>query len=415
MSLSQVEAMVRDHFGLDAEALGATAFPRAVEQRMSAIGATTINDYLLTVTTKPEELQALAAKLVVAETWFFRGGRALFDSLAEWISARSKSSRHDTPARILSAPCSTGEEPFSLAIALNEHPVRANAYCIEGVDLSEAHLSCARAGRFGSFSFRETGPDIRITHFQQSGDRWDLRPAIRDRVLFRIGNATDPNFLGGETPFDLILCRNLFIYLTADARRQALANLDRLLAADGRLVLSPAEADRLPSNQFVAAGPPEFGIYRRSSAGGPATRVLDSGPMVSKVAARPATSAHQSVPLTSECTSPARLEPIAAPATLETARKLADSGRLADARGLCLLLLAQAGADPNVYSLLGAVDLAEGHPTDAAESFRKALYLDPNHSDALGHMIVICDSKGDLAQATALRKRLARQVQKEPT
>ena len=60
-----------------------------------------------------------------------------------------------------------------------------------------------------------------------------------------------------------------------------------------------------------------------------------------------------------------------------------------------------AASDPDVYSLLGVVHLAEGRPADAAEAFRKALYLDPDHPDALGHMIVICDSRGDIAQAAA--------------
>ena len=77
MSLLGVEAVVRDRFGLDPEAQGATALPRAVEARMNAIGVTTINDYLAIVISEPAEQHALAAELAVPETWFFRGALAV--------------------------------------------------------------------------------------------------------------------------------------------------------------------------------------------------------------------------------------------------------------------------------------------------------------------------------------------------
>jgi chemotaxis protein methyltransferase WspC len=414
MSLSRVEALVRDRLGLDPEALGTTALARAVEQRMNAIAATTTDDYLEIVTTDLGEQQALAAELVVPETWFFRGGRPLFDTLAGFISARAATRPTDTPVRVLSVPCSTGEEPFSLVIALQEHQVRPTAYRIEGVDLSVAHLTRARAARFTTFSFRDTGPDIRSTHFQQTGDRWELHPALRENVRFRAGNASDPNFLVGEPPFDLILCRNLFIYLTGEARCRALANLDRLLSPDGWLVLSPAEADRLPPNRFAVTGSPEFGIYRRASVSGTANVVNSVRLPARKAVSRPATP-QQRVTRTKGFTCTARPEPVVLAPSLEVARELADAGQLAAARAVCEQLLAHAAGNPNIYSLLGEIYLSEGRLADAIEAFRKVLYLDPNHPDALSHMIVICDSKGDAVQAAALRKRLARLAREEPT
>jgi chemotaxis protein methyltransferase WspC len=415
MSLAGVETVVRTRLGIDPEALGAAALPRAVERRMSATGTATSDDYLALARFDPAEQLALAAELAVPETWFFRGGHPLFDALARFISARSILRGTGNPVRVLSVPCSTGEEPYSLAIALHDQHVPADAYRIEGVDLSAVHLARARTGRFTSFAFRESGADFQAKYFQHTGDMWELRPSIREGIRFEVGNAADPGFLAGAERFDLILCRNLFIYLTEKARRCALANLERLLVADGWLVLSPAEADRLPPGRFVATGPPGLGIYQRGALPGPvAQQVKPSRPPARKpislrqaVMRQPSASNEGAAP-------PARPDPIAAPETLETARELADAGQLTAARSLCERLLAQAAGDAGIHALLGVVDLAEGRAAEAAESFRKALYLDPNHPDALTHMIVICDNRGDSVQAAALRKRLARAVREEP-
>ena len=106
-------------------------------------------------------------------------------------------------------------------------------------------------------------PDVRPVYFHQIEGQWELLPHLRAAVRFQPGNLTDPLFLASERPYDLILCRNLFIYLTPDARVRALANFDRLLALDGWLCVTPTEADRLPPDRFVSDGPTEFGIYRR--------------------------------------------------------------------------------------------------------------------------------------------------------
>jgi chemotaxis protein methyltransferase WspC len=427
MTLFAVDALVRERFGLDPESLGAATFPRAVELRMRATGVTTTEAYLGILNTDPAEQGALAAELVVPETWFFRGGRALFDWLAEFVANRSGNRPADTPVRVLSVPCSTGEEPYSLAVALQEHMVHPETYQIAGVDLSEPHLARARAGQFTPFAFRETGTDIRPTYFQSVNNQWELRPSIRHLVQFRAANVIDPAFLDGESPYDLILCRNLFIYLTADARRRAMANLDRLLAMDGVLCLTAAEADRLPPNRFVATGPPEFSSYRRVGVGSALHAALAPSHQATQTA-RAETAGHgpttrvipQSNPLPTpqQPIPPAREgspRPAAQPHSVEAARELADMGRLAAARDICERLLAQSSGDPNVHTLLGVIHLAEGRAADAAEEFRKALYLDPNNPDALSHMIVICDHKGDTVQAAALRKRLVRAMREKPS
>ncbi len=155
-------------------------WPARSNERMNAIGAATTDDYFGIVTANSGEQAALAAELVVPETWFFRGGRSLFDSLAGFISARAATRPTDTPVRTLSVPCSTGEEPYSLAIALQEQRVQPAAYRIDGVDLSVAHLTRANAAAIHRFLVSRHRPRHPTAHFQQTGDRWELHPAVRE-------------------------------------------------------------------------------------------------------------------------------------------------------------------------------------------------------------------------------------------
>jgi chemotaxis protein methyltransferase WspC len=413
MMFAAVSALVRERIGLDPASLGPTAFSRAVQGRMLARGLATPDAYAGLVASDAAEWAALLADLVVHETWFFRGGRPLFDHLARWV--RDRAAVH--LVRVLSVPCSTGEEPYSLAIALAELGTPATAVRIDAADLPGDHLLRAEGGRFPAFSFREPGADPRLRHFSAlPGDQWELTPEVRGAVRFRPGNLIDPAFLAGEPAYDLILCRNLFIYLTPDARARAVANLDRLLTPDGRLCLTPAEADRLPTARFTADGPAALSIFQRTTpeeaAARPRSGVIPrpqpSPPVLPRSGAipvAPARSDYDHLPL------PARVEPRAAD-PLAAARELADGGRLDEARELCERVIAT-GPSAMLFGLLGVIHLAAGRREEAVEAFRKALYLDPDHPDALTHMAVLCDQCGDPGRASGLRRRLARARREE--
>ncbi len=386
-----VEQVVRDRLGLDVESLGPNVLTRAVEARMTARGIADPALYAARLITERAERDALAADLVVPETWFFRGGHSLFDRLTTFVLSRK------AIARVLSAPCSTGEEPYSLAMASHDPHGTAPGCTIDAIDLSERNLARAAEGRYSASAFREPGPDPRRAYFRKTGDLWEILPQIRAAVRFLPGNLTDPLFLQRERPYDLILCRNVFIYFTPDAKQRAMANIDRLLTADGRLCVTPAEADRLPAGRFVPEGPTEFGLYRRN--GG-------EGGQPKAIAREPAAPAPPATPPT-----------LATPkeGTLAAARRLADSGQLADARAACEQILRLRPGDADPFALLGVVHLAAGNADAAYDAFGKALYLDADHVEAISHMIGLCERRGNAARAAALRNRLARLAPPEGT
>lgn len=388
MNTRSIEAIVRDQLGLDPASLGPHFLEQMVAARMTACA---INDpavYAARLLSDPQERDALAAELVVPETWFFRGGYPLFSRLANIVAERLSCSTRVPPVRILSIPCSTGEEPYSLAIALYERFLSSEEVHIDAVDISQRALEKALRARYSSFSFREaTNPELRTLYFQPYHDQWELLPHLRAYVHFHHGNLTNPRLLAGEKPYDLIICRNLFIYLTTEARQLALDNLERLLTFDGCLCLTAAEADRLPANHFARDGPSEMGIYRRVNF---AFRADISRP----------------TPLPTDW---ATLSATTAPSssrTLSTARALADAGQLEQARRVCEELLVQTPTDADTFALLGVIHLALGHTETAFDLFRKTLYLVPDHIEALSHMLALCERKGDRARAAVLRRRL---------
>jgi len=415
--LAAVETLVRDRIGLDPASLGTSTLSRVVENRLQARGLVSVEAYAGLVSTDADEWAALMAELVVPETWFFRGGWGLFQSLAAWVRDRIAVNGSNRPVRVLSVPCSTGEEPFSLAIALAEENVPAVGWHIDAVDVCPDQVARATTSRYSAFAFREPIPDLRAKYFLPIGDtRWELVSRVRKRVKFRVGNLVQPDFLAGERAYDLVICRNLFIYLTDEARVKAMANLDRLLLADGVLCFTPAEADRLPTGRFVPLGPVNRAVFRRATnpAVAPRTETGGSPPTIAAPGSR---SGAQRSPGPRAVVPPVGVVPASliavsavvpeAPDPVHEVRDLANAGRLEEARMVCHRgLLGRPTAE--LYSLLGVIHLAAGRQDDAGEAFRKALYLDPEHREALTHTMVLSEHLGDLALADGLRRRLAR-------
>lgn len=403
MSLAGILSLLEEGIGLNPASLGTSTVPSAVDERMRQLQLGSHDDYREYLTRHAEEFQALVEALVVPETWFFRGGE-LFNFLAEHINkvTHEESRRF----RVLSIPCSTGEEPYSLAIALTDLGVPPESWSIEGVDLSDRNLKLARRGMYSEFSFRQTDEAWRARHFRKVEGGWELDPGIRFAVRFSQGNLASPVFLPIESMFDLILCRNLLIYFHDAARDRALANLDRLLAPRGLLCVGHADPGTMFGRPFERTGPDGHFIFRRKPA---------------EVRPAPLTA-----PRTNSLTLPARprREPLAAPSPrsypptpammpvtedlLQRARQQADAGELVDALASCRIHLLKAGPSAELYSLMGVIRQAQREDADAIDCFQRALYLQPRHQEALLHLMLLYQQQGNSSQAAMLRRRLDR-------
>jgi chemotaxis protein methyltransferase WspC len=416
MSFAPVLKLLSERAGLDPASLGSTAVKSAVAARLRACHLRP-EEYAVRLADDAGEFQALLEEVVVPETWFFRGG-VLFFHLAEQVRARRRTSR------VLSIPCSTGEEPYSLAVALAELGVPPASCVLDGVDVSARNVEAAQAGVFGELSFRQTDPSLRARYFRPAEGGWQIVEPLRRAVRFLVGNVLDPALLLFEAPYDVVFCRNLFIYLTPPARRQALQALARLLTPGGLLSLGHAEPLDADDARFRRTGPDGMFLYERTAMtaahpGLPApvrqAPQPDAPPRRAAEAPRstgvsPVIAATGGTPVLRQEKSQAA-QPDGQPTRddlLAQARRQADGGQLAPALELCRTIEGRFGPCADTSSLTGIIHQARRDSLAATRAFRRALYLEPNHREALTHLMLLCQDQGDRAQAELLRKRLER-------
>ncbi|MGH7284333.1 MAG: CheR family methyltransferase [Polyangiaceae bacterium] len=213
-------------------------------------------------------LRELAQWLTVSETYFFRN-REQFDAfsgivLPERISARSET----RTLRILSAGCSSGEEPYSLAILLRERCLDAGwNLSIRAIDLNPTALAKAASGRYSAWSLRETPEDVRRRWFSNEGRDWHLAQSIRDGVTFEEKNLSfqDPS-LWPHGVYDVVFCRNVLMYFVPEAARRIVARIAGSLAPGGYLFLGHAETLRGLSHDFHLRHTHRTFYYQRKEA-----------------------------------------------------------------------------------------------------------------------------------------------------
>jgi chemotaxis protein methyltransferase CheR len=176
------------------------------------------------------------------ETWFFRDRRP-FDRFQDTMLPALLKSRAKTRCiRIWCAGAAAGQEPYSLAMILEDRKRELAGWAIEilATDINAEVIARARAGLYTPFEVRRGLPvPLLAQYFQREGDNWRLNRAIRDRVEFRVFNLLDS--FAGLGVFDLIFCRNVLIYFDPATKAEVAGRLSASLASDGYLVLGTAE------------------------------------------------------------------------------------------------------------------------------------------------------------------------------
>jgi chemotaxis protein methyltransferase WspC len=415
--LTEFESLLQRKIGLDAASIGAAAIERAVQVRLVACDMADPQIYLHYLRSSEVELQELVETVVVPETWFFRHREAFATmtrmALDEWLPCHPDGVLH-----LLSLPCSTGEEPFSMAMALLDSGFPSSRFRIDAVDVSGLALAQARRAVYGRNAFRGVDLSFRDRHFEAVANGHRLSETLRRLVQFEQANLFDPGLLPGAGLSDIVFCRNLLIYFDGETQERALHVLVRLMTANGLLFVGPSETGLLFRPDFVSVKARMAFAFRRASAVPatakpepvhPARRRATRPPPASSPVARP----KPRTPRPSE-TSPSPADvPAPGPACdLERARRLADQGRLTEAAQHCEDHIRTEAPSAAVFYLLGVIRDATNARAVAAEAYRKALYLDPNHYEALVHLALFHERQGDAAGARTLNERARRQAQR---
>ncbi len=382
-----IESLLRQTIGLDADSIGSRTISHAIEHRRANCGLPDRAAYFLHLQASPQELENLIETVVVPETWFFRDREPfvyLSQFVPQWRVAHPK-----RVLRILSAPCSTGEEPYSIAITLLNIGLTPAQFHIDAVDISKRAILKATQGIYRKSSFRGGDLPEQSRYFQPIAHGQEIHPFLRDTVTFRLGNLLNSNLLSQEA-YHVIFCRNLLIYLDRDSRNQLIQTLDHALAPSGLLFVGAPETSQVTAQHFEPIRHPfAFGYHKQ-------TRIVDRPlPPI----AHPPQEILVPVPPSA---------PICEPIELANAQQLADRGHLTKAIAVCQSYLSAHPTDAQAYVLLGEIHQGLNQTEQAEQAFQKAIYLNPNAYEAMTHLALLKEQKGDRAGATLLKQRIQR-------
>ncbi len=239
-------------------------------ERLSATGARGFASYFQRLSAVPAEVRALIAGLTVGETYFFRYA----DHFAAFTEVVLPDCLRRHSLRILSAGCATGEEAHTLAMLVREHvpDPQAHNVTITGIDINVASLEKAQRGRYTAWSLRETPEPMQTRYLHADGREYQLAAEVRGMVTFEERNLfEEDSAFWRPGSFDVIFCRNVLIYLSADAIRRLIERLARSLAPSGYLFLGHAETLRGISSAFHLRQTHETFYYQRKESSEPVT------------------------------------------------------------------------------------------------------------------------------------------------
>ncbi|HEY9700885.1 MAG TPA: protein-glutamate O-methyltransferase CheR, partial [Allocoleopsis sp.] len=225
--MEKILNLIREKIGLDVNSIGVYSLENTIKRRMEYYNFNHPDSYLIHLQKSPEELKELIELIVVPETWFFRDKES-FVFLNKYLTTEWLPKNSGQILRVLSMPCATGEEPFSIAITLLESGLNNQKFSIDAIDISYQSLHKARTGIYEKNSFRGDDISYRDRYFLPNNNRYQLYDYIKNAVSFSYGNILDDLFMLNKQPYDIIFCRNLLIYLHNNARQKALQSLTKL-------------------------------------------------------------------------------------------------------------------------------------------------------------------------------------------
>lgn len=457
--IEHFRTLIATHLGLQIDDAHQDALTNLLRARCAQYGG--VKQYLDSFTGEAwlrSELPFLARELTVAETYFFRNADQ-FAAFSELALPRALAARGGS-CRILSAGCASGEEPYSLAIAVREHcPQAADLVEICAFDINPIALGKAAQGRYSNWSLRDTPKSIRDKWFAIDGSDYVLDASVRRAVNVTVGNlARGDRAFWQPGRFDIVFCRNVLMYFCAEQARAAIDRITRALTPGGYLFLGHAETLRGLSNDYQLCHTHGTFYYcrkaelsdasiadRQPGTDRPIAPALSSDTswfdVIQQASERISTLTKQvesarvrerteAVPLdlTSalECVRGERfgeaLRCIAdlpiehandADVLLLKAVSLSHSGALESAESVCRELLARDGLNTGAQYVLAVCREAAGDVSGAIEHDQAACYLDPGFAMPRLHLGLLARRQGDCTAAVRELSQAAHLLQQE--
>ncbi|WP_031484524.1 CheR family methyltransferase [Maridesulfovibrio frigidus] len=419
MNLEPFKKILKKAMGLAPDSLGKSGVKHALQVRMRELGCDEAQ-YLNVLRNDEREVSELVEEVVVPETWFFRDTKPF-----ELLSETALSCRKDS-FKVLSAPCSTGEEPYSVAMALMGAGLPQKRIRVDAVDISVRALDKAKKGVYTDNSFRSELPPYAEGCFEKKEHGRILADRVRNIVNFYPGNIVEGCLPLGQ--YDAIFCRNLIIYLDDNSRECLVRLFSEKLKKGGLLFVGHAEALPIFNKYFSPVRRPGVFAFKKNGAGPVEGRACKPA-SVERVKDSPECGRSTCLVHSVSDKAPRRAKRTISPVTtvkprvvkniqvqvsekqqfsLKDIKVLADRGETARALSLCEAKLLADGPQPDMLHLCGLLCEAQGNPVKAEEYYNKAIYLNPKHLDSLIHLSLLVETRGDKRKAAILRNRVQR-------
>lgn len=239
---------------------------RRVADRMAQRQTGSFADYFALLRTDGDEAEQLINSFTINETYFYREQHQLACLSGSILPEIIQSKKPGDKIRIWSVPCSSGEEPYSIAIWLLENWALVDAYHVEivGSDIDTDIVAQALDGYYGRRAVTRLPPELVERYFAPAEDgRVRLIEDLRESVIFTAVNIMDPASVARHGAFEVVFCRNLLIYFDEAARIRCMQSLFNSLAPGGYICLGHSESMSRISERFITRRFADGIVYQR--------------------------------------------------------------------------------------------------------------------------------------------------------
>ncbi len=426
MAFVHIKNLLHKVIGLHVDTVGESSVDRAINHRMHATTCANASEYYKLVKKDKLELDELIEEIVVPETWFFRNitpFEVLRDNaikshvgFEKTVKSKKYNNKYLSPLRVLSIPCSSGEEPYSIAMMLSEAGLKSDDFLIDAIDISKQALKKSQRAIYGKHSFREKGMDFQNKYFNPVKTGFQLSQNIRDRVSFQRGNIITDSISPMDEYYDIIFCRNLLIYFDRETQQKVLNKLSTMLKCGGLLFVGHAESGQIDKDNFSKIRVAKAFSFRKKRAinfvksstqlsDQPVNKLKDIYDQLVEVTKK-------DIELSKKINDPKNrfMENYNNNETKNNnvfykINSLIDENNLVEASRLCKKSLKKQPENSEAYYYLGVISALHSNNDEAEELLRKAIYLSPDHHKALELSAILAEKRGDKNGAKSLRRR----------
>ncbi len=387
-----LESVLKEAMGLNISSIGPSSLKHAISRRMKCLEMDNTLRYINRIKTSPPELNELIEEVAVNETWFFRD-EAPFFALRDYAINFLKNYKGQ-PLKLLSIPCSTGEEPYSMAITLIEAGIPPHCFSIDAVDISRRSLTIAKQGVYRNHSFRGAHAQQHQSYFTKTKQGLAIDKSIKGLVRFHRGNLIHLSPPLTSATYQIIFCRNLLIYLDASFHQQAITTFASLLADNGLLFIGHAEAGIFSGSYFTPAPYPKaFAFHKKGpdSQAAPLPLTLPPGEFKASM--------HQNLDYAQDQSG------VVLDDEFRGAGPHVSQDKFEQTIRACEDQVRRCGPSAEAFYQLASLFEQKRDWKNAIKMLKKATYLDPNYIDAIDMLAAIYQRLGDESSYQACLNR----------